>query len=98
MQPRRLFLAVIIYVGVCFLFSCKTSRSVRKNARQTERVKQAKTRNDQHAYKQAYKRHLNLQDDATKKRMKNNIKQQKKSSKQQGRKNRSKTTCPNQQT
>jgi len=87
----------IIYIAIASipLFSCKT-RSVEAAQAKNEKMQRAKAREDNKSYKKAYKRHLNMQDSATKKRMKKQSKASKKAHKIPM-KDRTKSTCPNQQ-
>lgn len=91
-MTRRILFIFIIFIGLISLDSCK-ALSARSAAHKAERAKRIKAREGQRAYNKAFKRHLNAQDDATKKRIKSNIKQQKKAFKQSGGGKRSKADC-----
>ena len=85
---------LIIYIGICsiLLFSCKAHSSGAKTS-QTEQNQRAKERESQRQYNKAYKRHLNMQDSATKKRMKKQLKAKKRAYKAE-RPGKSDIPCP----
>jgi hypothetical protein len=89
---KNLVYLFVICVSIFFLFSCKVN-TVRAAEVKIEKEQNAKAKEDQRAYKKAYKRHLNKQDKATKKRMKKNAKEKKKATTVPI-KDRTKNTCP----
>ena len=77
------------------LFSCKVN-SVSNAQKKTEKIQQETAKKDNNELKKKYKRHLSVQDKATRKRMKKRNKKLKKSQKIPM-KHRSKVSCRNQQ-
>jgi hypothetical protein len=95
---KKFIYSLIIYIGVSLMFSCKVQKveTVKAAEKKQAKMEWAKAKEDHRTRKKAYKRHLSLQDKATKKRMKNNIKQAKKQNKIK-RKDRVKGSCPGSQ-
>jgi hypothetical protein len=81
MNCKVVFLFLLLLSGVFSTFSCQTAKHS-----QTDKLRQERERRDRQSYKKAYKRHLNMQDDATKKRIKDRGKAQKKQFRQARRK------------
>ena len=88
---KTLLLIGISLFFASWVYSCKTHSASAEQAK-AEKKQRAKFREDQRTYRKAYKRHLNKQDPATKKRMKKNIREKKKIYKVPI-KDRSKKTC-----
>jgi hypothetical protein len=76
-----LFLFLLLLCGGGGTYSCQTAKHA-----QTDKLRQERERIDRQAYKKAYKRHLKMQDNATKKRIRDHGNAQKKQFKQARRK------------